>query len=322
VDLDGPGVSEGFDLPGQLALMRDSGVAAIRTAFSWAEAEPVADVPTSFAATDRMVLAAARADIAVQPVVLFAPPWAAASEISPPDGAAYAAYLVALIGRYGPAGTLWAEHPEVRAQRIRAWEVWNEPDIRRFWSVHPGWAKPYVALLRTVYPAVKAADPGASVVAAGLPLASWKELAKLYAAGGGPWFDEANIHPFTRRPQDVLKIIRLTRKVMAEHGDARKSLRLTELTWASSAGHSTHNYGWETTEAGQAAIVRRFLPMLAAARARYRLSAFDWYTWASPPFGALNSFGYSGLLRVEDDGTFTEKPALAAWRETVAKLTR
>lgn len=303
--------------------MRTSGVAAIRVAFSWADAEPVAGEPPRFAITDRIVLAAARAGVEVQPVVLYAPPWAADSLISPPQTAAYASFLVALIGRYGPDGTLWAEHRDVTPLPPRSWEVWNEPDIRSFWTVHPDWATPYVQLLHAAHDAVRLADPGAAVVAAGLPLAGWREVAKLYGAGGGRWFDEANLHPFTKRPQDVLTIVRRTRAVMAAHGDARKPLRLTEISWPSSTGHPMHTFGWETTERGQAQRIRTLLPLLASARTRYRLSAIDWYTWVSPPFGATaNSFGYSGLTRVGGSGGVVRKPALAAWRATVAKLTR
>jgi hypothetical protein len=50
--------------------------------------------------------------------------------------------------------------------RVDAWEVWNEPNHPLFW---PGRPDPvaYARLLTLAYPAVKAADPHALVVAAG-----------------------------------------------------------------------------------------------------------------------------------------------------------
>ena len=60
--------------------------------------------------------------------MLGAPAWAArnpAVPSSPPrDPADYAAFLTALIGRYGPAGLFWQAHPELRPQPIRRWQIW------------------------------------------------------------------------------------------------------------------------------------------------------------------------------------------------------
>ncbi len=54
-------------------------------------------------------------------------------------------------------------------------------------------------LLGAAYSAVKAADPGATVVTAGLPNFSWKDLETLYRAGlrAKGHFDAVAVHPFT-----------------------------------------------------------------------------------------------------------------------------
>src|SRR5205085_8385259 len=108
----------------------------------------------------------------------------------------YADFLTAAIGRYGPKGTLWAEHPEVARRPIRDWQVWNEPSHEGFWSIQP-FAERYVSLLRAARTAIKSADPGGRVVLAGLVYDSWTQLGLLYKAGARGLFDVLSLHPYT-----------------------------------------------------------------------------------------------------------------------------
>jgi hypothetical protein len=107
---------------------------------------------------------------------------------------------------------------------------------------------------------------------------------------------------------------------MRRHGDARKPLVLSEVSWSSGLGHSTFNYGWEMTEAGQAASLRRALLGLAARRRADHIAAVYWYTWLSPAIGGGDSFAYSGLRRLDAAGRPVSKPALAAYRAVARKL--
>ena len=63
------------------------------------------------------------------------------------------------------------------------WEVWNEPNLDRYWSSPRPFAKPFVALNRAAYRAIKRADPGATVVLAAMGNDSWRALAQAYRAG-------------------------------------------------------------------------------------------------------------------------------------------
>ena len=79
---------------------------------------------------------------------------------SPPrDTADFARLLTALVARYGPNGSLWVEHPEVVKQPIRAWQIWNEPNLTRYWNVAP-WAPSYVALLKAAHRGAEGRRPG------------------------------------------------------------------------------------------------------------------------------------------------------------------
>jgi hypothetical protein len=339
---DGPLLGGAVDLGGQTAAMRDAGVGSVRVAVYWSEAQPYASasavpadqrarfvdaegVPTDFSGIDAVVAASAAAGLDVLPVVLRTPTWAAADPrqpASPPrTPAPYARFLTALVHRYGPGGSFWTQRPDLSPRPIRRWQVWNEPDIRKYWSRQP-FAASYVRLLRAAHRAIHAADPGARVLLAGLTNRSWIDLRRVYEAGGRGAFDIAAAHPFSRRVANVLKIVALVRREMRRHGDRRTPLALTELSWSSGAGHSTFNYGWETTEQGQAQQIRAVLPRLAALRRALRLDVVYWYTWLSRPIGGPDSFDYSGLRRLDPNGAIVDKPALAAFRATVRGLTR
>jgi hypothetical protein len=321
---DGPLLSGAVDLGAQVRAMHANGVGSIRVAVYWSDAQPNPNAPPDLAATDAVVGAAAAAGIDVLPVVLRTPSWAAADPrqvASPPrDPATYARFLTVLVQRYGPHGAFWTQRPDLRARPIRRWQVWNEPDIGKYWSRQP-FAASYVRLLRAAHRAIHAADPGARVLLAGLTNRSWIDLRRIYAAGGRSAFDIAAAHPFSRRVANVVKIVGLVRREMSRHGDGAKPLAVTELSWSSGAGRSTFNYGWETTERGQADRVRSVLTALAVRRAALKLDSVYWYTWLSRSLGGPDSFDYSGLRRLDPARGVVDKPALAAFRATVRRLT-
>jgi hypothetical protein len=319
---DGPLLAPDAPLRSEARLMRRSGVGTVRVAFYWRDMQPEAGMPVDFTASDRMVGALSSAGLEILPVLVRAPAWAAGGDIregAVPDPAAYATFVRAFVERYGRRGSFWPSHAG-RDVPIRSYQVWNEPDIDRYWEGEP-WASTYVTLLRAARAAIKAADPHAKVVAAGLTNRSWEDLARLYRAGARGLFDAAAIHPFSRRVENVVKIVRLARKEMRRRGDARVPLLLTEVSWSSGKGRSSFNYGWETTERGQAAKVREALRALARERTRLRIGGVWWYTWLSPALGEKESFSYSGLRRMRG-GRPVSKPALTAFRQTVRSLRR
>lgn len=321
---DGPALQADGGLGPEAAAIARSGTRSIRVAAYWSDLEPV-DGQRRLGSFDALVLSAARSGLEVLPVVQRTPDWAAlvpgVAGSPPRDPSTYARFLSALVARYGPSGSLWREHPEVPRTAIRRWQVWNEPDLRKFWA-QPAWESGYTRLLKAAAAALRRADPHVVVVAAGLTNRSWIGLRHLYAAGARGAFDEAAIHPFSRRVANVLKLVRLARAEMIKAGDRRKPLLLGEMTWSSGKGHSTFNYGWETTEAGQAERIRQVLPAIAAQRKRLGIAGMYWFTWESRAIGGKDSFDYGGLRRQNTRGRPVDKPALRAWRETLARLTR
>ena len=320
---DGPLTQSSLGSGDEWNRLAGSGAESVRTAFYWYAVQPNGPGDADWAGTDAFVLAAASRGLSVVPVLQGTPTWAArkpGDAGSPPaDPATFAAFVRLLVTRYGPAGSFWSEHPEVVRRPIRAWQIWNEPNIPRYWDV-ANWAPPYVKLLKAAHAAVRHADPGAQTVLAGLPNDSWLALHRIYAAGARRAFDVVALHPYTSKPVNVIKLIRLARAEMRRRGDRRLPVWITEMSWPASEGKVRNGVrGFDTTDSGQATRLRAGLDMLVKDRRKLRIGRVYWYTWLSQEAATGSSFDYSGLRRLRS-GRVVDSPALAAFTREARKL--
>jgi hypothetical protein len=335
VDVDGPMFAPDtpVDFGSQLKSMVANGVQSIRVAFNWAAAQPyktdadvpadqkpqftdVRGVPTSFQVTDMIVGDAARERLTVLPTVLYAPQWDAVDNRygvdTPRQYGPYAAYLTALIGRYGPHGSFWRANPGIPKMPVRSWQVWNEPNLNYYWR--QPFASSYVSFLRTAHAAIKKADPGAQVVLGALTNTAWKSLAQMYRIRGTRGlFDVVAVNGFTRVPAEVMLYMVYVRRAMARFGDGAKPLLATEISWPSAKGRTHAKFDFITTQAGQARNIATLLPLIGQQRLALHLIGFYWYTWMGDETANVTPFSFSGLLAFRD-GKVAVKPALAAFK--------
>jgi hypothetical protein len=320
---DGLITAPGFSASGdEWSRLAGSGAESVRTALYWREAQPSSASTTDFATFDAVVLAASSRGLTVLPVLQGTPDWAAQSPGdpgSPPrDPADFARFLKVLVTRYGPQGSFWTQHPDVARRPIRAWQIWNEPNITRYWNV-ANWAPPYVKLLKAAHAALRQADPAAKTILAGLPNDSWVALRRIYAAGGRHAFDVVALHPYTSKPANVIKLVQYARAEMRRRHDAKVPIWITELSWPASVGKVDGPRGFTTTDAGQASRLRQGLALLVKDRKKYRIGAVYWYTWLSQEAASGSTFNYSGLRRMRD-GALVDAPALAVYRSEAKRL--
>jgi hypothetical protein len=318
------------DQENQWALMASSGVESVRTVFSWAVAQPQPGV-TDFTYTDHVVELAASHNIELVPVVRTTPGWAARNPYavgSPPASpSTYTAYLRALIERYGPKGTFWAEHPELPRRPVRAWQIWNEPHLDIWWNTDGrspnAWAREYAALLKAVKPVVRAADPGATIVLSALADYAWRHMARLNKFNISRYYDVAAINLFTAAPKNVVRGVRMVRRVMRRGGAARKPIWLTEATWPAGKGRvarpaASWQLAWYTTDKGMAQRLRAFYKLAIKERRKLRLGKVVWYTWSSQ-YSANDLFDYGGL-NLFAHGVSQQRPALAAYAASARRF--
>jgi len=341
VDVDGPmfGPDTPINFPNQLRTMVASGVQSVRVAFSWAAAQPyktgadvpgdkksdftdVGGVPTSFKFTDMVVGDAARERVTVLPTVLYTPGWDAVNNRNgvdyPRKPAPYAAYLSALIGRYGPKGSFWRANRGIPKMPIRSWQIWNEPNLSYYWK--QPFASSYVSFLKVAHDAVKKADPRAQVVLGALTNTAWRSLGQIYRVKGAKdLFDVVSVNGFTKIPSNVMLFMLFVRHAMARFGDGAKPLMATEISWPSAKGKTKAKFDFITTQAGQARNISKLFPLIGRDRLALHLTAVYWYTWMGQEDPGTGPFNFSGLLGFHH-GKVTVKPALGAFTAAALAL--
>jgi polysaccharide biosynthesis protein PslG len=330
-------ISKHSNLTAEFKRMRKAGVGSARFAVYWSQLQSQGPQAPDFRSLDRIVAASAKARLPLLPVVLAAPRWATddtnRAMYVPRDPADYAAFMTALVKRYGPGGTFFAEHPQVRSFPIRAWQIWNEVSNPYYWDHN--YAAEYPRLLSAAFDAIKTVDPRARVIASGLNSGgagtSWDALDAIYAqldkqALGRP-FDEIAAHIYTKSVPDALKVVRKTRAVAKRHDDGARPIRVTELAWPAAKGKLRDEKGHKreffaaTTDKGMAKRLAKGVLLLAHARAKLHISGVDWFQWASSYKGTGDAFRYSGLRHAEHK-RLTDKPALKAFRRVARRLRR
>ena len=166
--------------------------------------------------------------------------------------------------------------------RIRAYEIWNEPNLAREWCGKPPSPTEYAALLKLSYATIKAIDPNAIIITAGLTPTTQSNadampdqvfVERLYDAinnNSSGYFDALGIHapgykaPPEMSPDDVAKNPAYNhgegaagriysfrhaediRNVMVARGDSAKQIAILEFGWTSDPKHPA--YSWFRVE--------------------------------------------------------------------------
>lgn len=117
--------------------------------------------------------------------------------------------------------------------RIRRYEIWNEPNLREYWT---GTTKDLANLAREAYLILKATDPAATVVT---PSPTNREtgpswLDDYLAAGGGNWADAIGHHLYVypNPPEALAPFVGRVRRIMTKYGMDGKPLWNTEMGWS------------------------------------------------------------------------------------------
>jgi hypothetical protein len=262
-----------FPTAQDFAMMKRGGVGTLRAIFD-AGGIPASPDDARWAAYDALMASAARQGMQVLPVLNgsssglhpFRPPRTRAQRI------AWADFAGSVAARYGRGGTFWRAHPELPADPLRAYQIWNEPNLRVFWRPAVD-AAGYLRLVRLTRARLLAADPKASIVLGGLPDSRLGTpmldfVREIYAQPGArSLFDVVALHPYSAGPAGVLEKLDAVRALMDRRGDRATPIWITEIGWSTGGPRSP----FRTSRAGQAAKITRTLGELIAARARLRL---------------------------------------------------
>jgi len=253
-----------------LKLVKEAGFRWVKQEFAWREIEGVAPGIFDWGKTDRVMDQIDAFGLKVIARVGVQPEWAGGDypQVGPPDDYQdFANFLHALATRY--------------QGRIDAYQIWNEPNLAREWGSRPPNPAEYTELLRVAYQTIKAVDPNAYIISAGLaPTTRWDEIAVpdtvfiqgMYDAGAAPYFDLLGAHgagykapPETDpdvvaddpelnngdpSPRELRRIycfrhVEDVRAVMVANGDADKRVVLLEFGWTTDHRHNSP-YTWHS----------------------------------------------------------------------------
>ncbi|MGI6367497.1 MAG: beta-galactosidase [Anaerolineae bacterium] len=235
-----------------LQIISEAGFGWVKVNFGWREIE-LEKGGFDWSHTDTIVDMASAEGLDIIARVDFQPEWAGGGfpQVGPPDDLQdLGDFLSAVASRY--------------AGRIRAYQVWNEPNLGREWGNQTPDPAQYAEMLKIAYQAIKDADPGAMVISAGLSPTGVSDantlpddvyLTRLYEAMNGDsdgYFDVLGAHgagylsPPDIDPDTVANTPSLgghrsmafrrvedLRQIMVDNGDQDKQVALLEFGWTS-----------------------------------------------------------------------------------------
>jgi hypothetical protein len=153
--------------------------------------------------------------------------------------------------------------------RISAYEIWNEPNLRDFWS---GTTEQMLTLTKEASQIIHSVDPHAIVVSPsatsdyGVP---W--LAEFLKLGGGQFVDVIGYHfyvdPQTKLPEEMVPDIQTVERTMAQYNFGKLPLWNTESGWLAPAR-------FDSEEVAAGFLSRAYILAWAAGVQR-----FYWYAW-------------------------------------------
>jgi hypothetical protein len=277
-----------------LRLVKEAGFRWVKQEFAWREIEGAGPGVFNWTNPDRVMDQIDTHGLNVIARVGVQPEWAGGNypQVGPPDNNQdFANFLTALATRYHG--------------RIDAYQIWNEPNLAREWGNRPPNPVAYTQLLKVAYQAIKAADPQAYIISAGLaPTTRWDDIAVpdtvfiqgMYDADAAPYFDLLGAHgagykappetdpdvvandPVLNNHDPSLPQLRRiycfrhvedVRAVMVANGDADKRVVLLEFGW-------TTDYRPDSPYAWHAVSDQEQADYLVRA---YRYAKENWQPW-------------------------------------------
>ena len=240
----------------QAALLQQAGVRFIRQEFRWNDIERVQG-RFDWSTSDRIFALAKQYDLRVLAVLGTSPEWArlpsgtvtTTETTSPQQVGDFARFARAFAERYDGKRTDPAAMIADQTA-IVGYQIWDEPNLSIGWGNNLIDPSGYLRLLWAAGDAIRAVNPYARIVLAGLAptvemsevnLAPHAYLRQLYRLGGHDAFDVTAIKPygFNLPPRDrridagVLNLayVLLLRDEMLAHGEGDKAIWATEFGW-------------------------------------------------------------------------------------------
>jgi len=287
------------DVRARMDVLKDLGVYWDRSDFWWNVLEPrEGEFDWSF--SDQLLDLYEEKDLQIFPILCYSSAWARGNGYAPAnemEWRQFANFTYEAVNRY--------------KDRIKYWEIWNEPNILPFWRPEPK-VENYVRLLKEAYVAAKRADPDCVIV--GMCTAGFapEYIERAYQLGAKDYFDVLSCHYYhTGAPEESIKRdLQNLRALMTRYGDGHKKVWITEMGVTS---HPNRRHG--VSEEQQASLLVRNHTTLHGSGFVERVFWFCLVDWTDNPEDERWD-SYLGLVRHDR----TEKPSYVAYKTLIAEL--
>ncbi len=271
--------------------IKGMGFGWIKQQFAWRDIEGAKKGAFDWSRSDEVIYRANEKGLDVLARMDNAPDWAApgcfdsaTSSMGPPRNTNdWTDFLKAFATRY--------------KGRVRAYQIWNEPNLAREWCKRPPNPEQYAQFLKASYAAIKSVDPNALVISGGLTpttadfdqaMPDMKFFARMYDAMGNNsdgYFDLLGVHGAGFKadpeadpgvvatdaaltngdpsPTEAKRIysfrhVEDVRALMIQRGDADKQIAILEFGWTSDQVNPAYSWFRVSEEEKANRIVRAY----------------------------------------------------------------
>ncbi len=230
----------------------------------------------------------------IMPILSYNPAWKPEqAPITEDEQKLFARYVSRMVERY--------------KDRIKDWEIWNEPNIIPFWRPEPS-AEAYTHLLKHSYQAAKKADEECNVIGFCTSNPDYAFIEKVYELGGGAFCDTLSYHHYNSEKDDQVleRELMNIKYIMNRYGDSAKDIWITEIGLPTAYNSDVIEPFFEGEQAVW--LVRKILTAYASGV----VGKIFWFTindWSTDPY----SDGHWGVYDVD----LLPKPAAYAYRTLI-----
>ncbi|MDR2704611.1 MAG: glycoside hydrolase family 5 protein [Planctomycetaceae bacterium] len=257
--------------PGEMEMLADAGATVIRTDFSWNELEREQGV-YDFSGHDRLTQSMEMQKIRPMYVLSYRNKHydQGLSPYTPEGRAAFVRWVSAAVDHF-------------KGRRI-LWEMYNEPNLKRFWTPKPDPEK-YAQLALEVGRAIRSIAPDEIFIGAATTGIDFSFLESCFKAGLLEYWDAVTVHPYRpAMPETVFEDYAWLRYLIDQYAPSGKYVPIISGEWGYSSGWPTFN-----DDIQGKMLPRQWMVNLAA-----DIPVMIWYDWnddGKNPFDPEDHFG-------------------------------
>ncbi len=256
------------DLKTASDLVRLAGISCVRDRFRWSEVEPQKG-RFRWGRYEKSARIQHEAGLTVYQIFHDCPTWASGKRdrrYPPKNPADMGDFFQKMVGHF--------------KDRVKYWEIWNEPDIEVFYLGKP---EQYAACLKESYRQIKEADPDAKVLICSFAHAPEKFAERVFKAGIADSFDIYNVH-YYGNPIGVVHRLTRHKKLLEKYG-VRKPIWVTEMGAVHPLEKKTD---FETLRPEASYLVKAYVYGLANGAERFFYFIFSEFDERGRNFGTVN----------------------------------